>query len=117
VDDAAFIQALERGTLPKEQMDHRAHIRLAMILRDSPARAAGILRSYTAMVGQAARYNETLTLFWMKLVALQRGSLDELMRSPLADPSLPSRHYSDELLWSDEARARWVEPDLRPLPS
>ena len=116
MDDAAFLRALERGTFPKEEMDHRAHLRLALLLRDEPTRAAEILRHYAARVGQAARYNETLTLFWMRAAAHQGGTVEEAMRSPLADQDLPLRHYSEELLWSDAARDGWVDPDLRPLP-
>lgn len=116
MDDAAFLRALQRGTFPKQEMDHRAHLRLALLLRGEPERAAEILRSYAASVGQAARYNETLTLFWMRAAAHHGGSVDDALRSPLADKDLPLRHYSEELLWSDAARAGWVEPDLRPLP-
>jgi hypothetical protein len=116
VDDTAFLRALQRGTYPKEEMNHRAHLRLALLLRDDPHRAAGILRVYATSVGQAARYNETLTLFWMRAAAHHGGTVDEAMSSPLADKDLPLRHYSEELLWSDAAREGWVEPDLRPLP-
>ena len=44
-------------------------------------------------------------------------TLDALMRTPLADATLPFRHYSAERLWSDEARSTFVEPDLHPLPT
>jgi hypothetical protein len=38
-------------------------------------------------------------------------------RAPhLLDKQLPFRHCSREAMFSSEARARWVEPDLRPLP-
>jgi hypothetical protein len=33
---------------------------------------------------------------------------------PLADPSLPERHWSN--LDTVESRTTWVEPDLIPLP-
>jgi hypothetical protein len=33
----------------------------------------------------------------------------------LADKELPLQYYSRERLFSDEARAAWVEPDRQPL--
>jgi hypothetical protein len=64
-------------------------------------------------------YHETLTVFWMKTV-------DEFSRStngmPLHekanslietfDKDYPLKFYSREYLFSDEARARFVEPDV-----
>jgi hypothetical protein len=64
-------------------------------------------------------YHETLTVFWMKTV-------DEFSRSrngmPLHekannlieafDKDYPLNFYTREYLFSDEARARFVEPDL-----
>ena len=64
-------------------------------------------------------YHETLTVFWMKTV-------DEFSRNtngvPLHekanklveeyDKDYPLKFYSREYLFSDEARARFVEPDL-----
>jgi hypothetical protein len=34
----------------------------------------------------------------------------------LADKDLPLQYYSRERLFSEAARASWLEPDLRPLP-
>ena len=68
------------------------------------------------------KYNETLTVFWLEMVALElkkvpvSTSLVEKCESVIAGLSngkLALEFYSGELLWSDEARARFVEPDLR----
>jgi hypothetical protein len=114
--DAEFIAALESGTLPKDLMDHAAHLRLALIFRGQPERAREVLLRYIERVGAQVKYNETLTWFWLKAVNAHEGNLRELLQSQLADTNLPMRHWSPELLWSDAARSRWVEPDLRPLP-
>ena len=114
--DADFIAALESGTLPKPLMDHAAHLRLALIFRGAPERAREVLLKYIERVGAQVKYNETLTWFWLKAVNAHEGNLRELLQSQLADTNLPMRHWSPELLWSDAARAGWVEPDLRPLP-
>ncbi len=117
MDDAAFLKALERGTYPKEEMNHRAHLRLALLCRDEPQRARDLLQRFAIGAGQAIKYNETLTQVWLRLVAAHaETTVDALMKTPLADANLPLRHYSHERLWSDEARERFIEPDLHPLP-
>ncbi|MCA1828485.1 MAG: hypothetical protein ABR567_09785 [Myxococcales bacterium] len=115
--DAEFLQALERGTFPRDLMDHRAHLRLALLFRDNPQGARDLLVKYVQHIGGMVRYNETLTQFWLRAVRLhEEDTVDALMRTPLSDTNLPFRHYSPERLWSDEARAQFIEPDLRPLP-
>src|SRR4051794_30333931 len=116
MDDAAFIEALESGTLPSHEMNHAAHLRLALIFRGEPERAREVLLRYIERVGAQVKYNETLTWFWLRAVNAHEGNLRELLQSQLADTNLPMRHWSPELLWSDAARSGWVEPDLRPLP-
>ena len=116
MDDAAFIDALESGTLPGEQMNHAAHLRLALLFRGRPEKAREVLLKYVGRVGALVKYNETLTWFWLRAVNAHEGDLRALLKTQLADTNLPLRHWSPGLLWSDAARAQWVEPDLRPLP-
>ena len=117
MNDAAFLQALADGTFPRDLMDHRAHLRLALLFRENPQGARDLLLAYVTRIGGLVKYNETLTQFWLRAVALHpENSVESLMKTPLADVNLPLRHYSPELLWSDDARTRFVEPDLRPLP-
>jgi len=118
MDDAAFLKALEEGTFPRDAMDHRAHLRLVLLHRDDPQRARDLLLAYITRIGGLVRYNETLTQVWLRLVAAHgEETVDALMRTPLADSNLPFRHYSPERLWSDEARTKFLEPDLQPLPA
>ena len=116
--DAEFLQALADGTFPRDLMDHRAHLRLALLFRENPQGARDLLLAYVTRIGGLVKYNETLTQFWLRAVALHASeeTVDALMNTPLSDVNLPFRHYSPERLWSDEARAKFVEPDLRPLP-
>ena len=116
--DAQFLEALETGTFPRDLMDHRAHLRLALLVRGDPQGARDRLVKYVQRIGGMVRYNETLTQFWLHAVAAHSSekTVDALMRTPLSDTNLPFRHYSPGRLWSDEARARFIEPDLRPLP-
>ena len=70
------------------------------------------------------KYNETVTLLWLKLT---RKFLDEADTSrsfvettnrlieALGDSRLVGDYYSKELLNSPEAKHSWIEPDLKPL--
>jgi hypothetical protein len=64
-------------------------------------------------------YHETLTVFWMRAVddfrkskngASMLGICNELTEN--FDKNYPLRFYSRELLFSDKARAVFVEADL-----
>src|SRR3954465_14332653 len=102
MDDAAFLKALERGTFPKEEMNHRAHLRLALLCRDDPQHARDLLQLHAVRAGQAVKFNETLTQVWIRLVAAhpEKTTVEALMKTPLGDANLPLRHYSHERLWS-----------------
>ena len=67
-------------------------------------------------------YHETLTVFWMRAVdefarSTNGTSLHEKANSLIEtfDKDYPLRFYSREFLFSDEARARFVEPDIVPV--
>jgi hypothetical protein len=69
-------------------------------------------------------YHETITLFWLRVVACFVAEREQLTLPELAnaliehcvDKNLIGRHYSADLLASAKAKAEWVEPDLHPLP-
>jgi hypothetical protein len=106
MDDAEFLAAIESCTLPPSELNHRAHLRLARL---AGPRTPELIKRYAAAIGATGKYNETVTQFWMR--AVQHHGPDELL-----DKDLPLKHWSRELLWSDQARAAWVDPDIRPLP-
>jgi hypothetical protein len=67
-------------------------------------------------------YHETLTIFWMRTVEgflakiKVKGSLAEMVNELVetcGDSGLPLKFYSRELLFSPEARAKYIEPDLK----
>jgi hypothetical protein len=69
-------------------------------------------------------YHETITLFWLMAVrefaatADSVESLSELANRLVStyEKSFIAQYYSEELLASPEAKARWVPCDLKPLP-
>jgi hypothetical protein len=127
--DAEFLRAFDAGEVPGDAFGHRAHLRLAwaLIERDGVAAAApGIerrLRRLAAAHGMPERYNSTLTLFWVRLIAHGAAARPVATFAELAaaepwllDTGLVRRHDSQELLASEPARAAWVDPDLIAMP-
>jgi hypothetical protein len=128
--DAEFLRAFDAGRLPEDGFGHREHLRLAWILIGRlglPAATPEIerrLRHLAEAHGMPERYNRTLTLFWVRLVAhvaarSPAASFADFLAAEgwLMNPGLARRHYSQELLSSDRARARWVAPDLIAMPA
>lgn len=130
MDDAALLEALESGTLPKDALKHREHVRMAWLYlrRDGgeagAGRIVGAIRRFAARHGVSGLYHETLTRVWIRLVAdaLARGpegeSFDGFLGAhpELADKDRPYAFYSRERLESQEAREGLIEPDRAPLP-
>ena len=83
------------------------------------------IRRFAAAHGQAEKYHETLTGFWVRVVGhcvRARPDIAEvgdfLAAFPqLLDKDLPYRHWRRVTMGSSAARARWVEPDLLALPA
>lgn len=108
---------------------HREHLHLAwsFVQRDGAESAqehvADFIRHVAERHGDTAKFNETITRFWVRAVGhactRTRGRDFEAVlaeHSHLLDSALPFRHWSREVLLSPDARVAWVEPDLRPLP-
>lgn len=81
------------------------------------------LRKLSALDGDG-RYNETLTLFWLRAVAaflrdaesgLTLRVLRERLVARFANARAVFDYYSTELLNTHEAKTSWVEPDLKPF--
>lgn len=127
--DEAFARAFESGSVTPAQFDHRAHVRVAWVyLREAGSpdealtRMRDAIRRFAAAAGATQKYHETMTVLWMRLLedVRARGATGELADVLLAHPGLadtdvPLQYYSRERLFSDEARAAWVEPDRQPL--
>ena len=78
-----------------------------------------LLRAFEVDLSKEMPYHETLTIFWMRTVDDFRKTKNgrsavEICRALAEnyDKDYPLRFYSRELLFSDQARAAFVEPDL-----
>ena len=129
-----LLRRFEDCTLPREEWTHAAHLTVALwhlLQFDWPEAVARVRRGikrYNAAHGivetPTGGYHETLTLFWLRTVRAfldtERNEARALVHlaNELAathDKGLPFSFYTRERLFSPEARAGWVEPDLRPL--
>lgn len=129
--DREFRRAFEAGAFAPADFSHRQHVRLAYVyLVDSDVDLA-LERMRAALVCflshhgiPATKYHETLTRAWILAVhhfmhrTPEASSADDFIdRNPaLLDSRIMLTHYSAGLLFSDGARAQFVEPDLDPIP-
>lgn len=129
--DEEFVRAFVNDAIPHERFHHRDHLRLAWFLtrqlgsvEAARAISSGI-RRFAARHGHAAKYHETMTLFWVRIVGhlvQNRPDIADfemfLATFPmLLDKDLPYRHWRRETMGSATARSQWVEPDLCALPA
>ena len=122
-------------SLPKPRWTHRAHFAAALWLLarrpdlDLSRVMPGLIRTYNEATGVANTdtdgYHETITQASLRAAAAflrPRAHeplfvvLNTLMESPLGRPDWPLAYWTKARLFSVEARRRWVEPDIEPLP-
>jgi len=126
------LRRFEACELPPAEFNHGRHLTVALALLarlgDEGAAASrmrdGLARFISANGVEPRKYHETLTVFWVRRVgafAARAGrgrSLAELANGLVrecGDSRLVFDYYSRALVESDEARARWVEPDIKPF--
>jgi hypothetical protein len=130
LSDDAFLAALDRCELGAHEFPHRAHLRLAFLCVQRHGAAAAeehagnAIRRLATSHGHAAKYNDTLSRAWVRVVAhaMARHSgagFDALLAAhpQLLDKHILLAHYSRSTLFGPAARSGWVEPDLQPLPA
>ena len=83
-DDVDLARSLERCEVPNGGFAHAFHLRVAWVyLHESASldqavdRMAGTLRRFAVSVGQAEKYSESTTVFWMLQVAAARAVMPD----------------------------------------
>ena len=131
-----FLKAFEEGTYPIKQWTHESHIIMAAGYLSqlseeaaTPVIREGIKHFNLSQGGQntnTSGYHETLTIFWIRIVAAFLETLPETLSrldkvracankfGPLS--GLFRDYWSYDLLQSTEARKEWRAPDLKALP-
>ena len=130
-EDRRFRTEFEACRFPPAEFGHRAHVRLAYsyLAEHDTDTAHQLMRR--ALLGflqhhgiDISKYHETITRAWilavrhfMELSPDCESSDDFIEKNPLLlDSKIMMTHYSAEVLFSDEARAQFVEPNLSPIP-
>ena len=130
-EDLEFRNQMELCTFSPQDFNHRAHLRLAYVYltESSPDESVKKMRDtlhrfLTHNGVDPSHYHETITRAWILAVhhfmnkSGRSESADNLIDTnpEMLDKNIMLTHYSAELLFSDEARNEFVQPDLDPIP-
>lgn len=126
---ADVVRKFESCTYRPEEFTHARHLTVASWYLATYSAEEALLRMreglhrFLAHHGKKMGYHETITRFWLELLG------DAIRRSPdrplherlqevvnrFADKNVLFLYYTRELVMSNEARERWVEPDLQSI--
>jgi hypothetical protein len=131
-----FCTRFTGATVPKSEWTHGAHLAVGLwhVHHYGPGEALGRLRTGIRRLNDVhgtpntdtSGYHETVTCAYVALLAeflaTAKGSslaerYEELLASRLAAGDVLLAYYSRERLFSAQARASWVEPDVAALPA
>ncbi len=122
------VRAFETCETGKDDFKHPDHLAVAVWYLETMEREAALDRMRSSLMRfldhhevDRKQYNETITVFWIEMVARQLNGMGPEIA--LVDKcndvvetmsnKLMLEYYSPERLWSDEARMTFVSPDLR----
>jgi hypothetical protein len=134
MDDSELLRRFETQAIPHAEWRHRDHLKVAYLYltrHDFDTAATRMREGIQALNAShggedslAVGYHETLTIAWLTVVAAMiaeygpGASADEFLDSQpqLCQKNLLRMFYSRDRIMTPEAKARFVEPDLAPLP-
>ena len=127
-----IIRSFENGTISRENWKHAEHLTVAyyyiehspLLIEATDKMRVGIfnlLKSFGVDLEKEMPYHETMTRFWMKVIfdfgKIKNGysvvETTNLILENFDDKDLPLKFYSRERLFSDAARSKFVEPDIK----
>ncbi|MEO8275029.1 MAG: hypothetical protein ABI639_02360 [Thermoanaerobaculia bacterium] len=128
--DRDFLLAFETCAIAPGDFSHEAHVRIGysyLVENDDEAaveKMRAALLHFLAHHGvPREKFHETLTRAWVLAVRhfMNRGataSADEFIAAnpELLDSRIMLTHYSASVLFSPDARAGFVAPDIQPIP-
>jgi hypothetical protein len=129
--DLIFRVDFESGKIQPCDFHHRDHLRLAYVyLCENDVQTAQQMMKNSIKTFLAnknigpGKYHETLTLAWVEAVChfMERCGVmhcfDEFARSDqrIFDQNIMLTHYSKDRLFSDAARASYLQPDIQEIP-
>lgn len=128
-DVLALVEKFEDGTISRDAWGHPEHLVVAFYyvshndFETALAKMRGgifnLLRAFGVDLSKEMPYHETMTVFWIRTVydfakSANGHSLESKIGEMIEkfDKNYPLKFYTRELLFSDEARERFVEGDL-----
>lgn len=132
----SLIERFEALKLPKVEWTHEAHLVVAIwyCSKFPFEEAVSLVRKYITRHNEAVctpnsdteGYHETITKFWLLIASdflknRDDESIEErcnaFIQADCGKSSFPLEFYSEERLFSVEARHNWMDPDLKEIPS
>ena len=130
MDDTELLTLFESQSISNEDWSHEYHIRIAAIYLLANGFEKALDKVKTGIkklnavnevpVSQFRGFHETLTVAWLKLVSSRLhnykvvNSLELIDKyQDLLNPRLLGEYYSDGKLMSDEAKIKFVQPDIK----
>lgn len=129
-DDKKFVAEFEALKIPPDDFKHQAHLRLAFLYVDwlgveaAVKRISAGIQAYAAHLEVSDLYNQTVTEALVRLIGIRREEkpTSNWQAFLAANPDLVEdakglllQYYTSERLFSDEARSKFLAPDLLPL--
>ncbi len=127
-----IVRSFENCTISREKWKHAEHLIVAFyyiknsssLVEATEKMRIGIfnlLKSFGVDLKKEMPYHETMTQFWMRIVFdfadFRNGysivETTNLILENFDDKDLPLKFYSRERLFSDAARSKFVEPDIK----
>ena len=120
------IEAFESGSIDADAFDHESHVYITWLylerysVSEAIARFTAAIKRLTESLGQANKYHETITWFFMLLIAERRslaGTCDWLQfrrcnEDVCASPGvILNQYYSRDVLASEQARQSFMLPN------
>jgi hypothetical protein len=129
-EDRDFRSAFENCIVSPSQFNHEAHVRLAYVYLVEGDVESAVPRMRESLLNflehhriPRAKFHETITRAWVLAVRhfMNRSPstcfADFIAQNKeLLDSKIMLTHYSASVLFSPDARASFVEPDLDPIP-
>jgi hypothetical protein len=122
------VEAFEAAEVDADNFDHEAHVYVGWLylerysLADAISRFTSALQRLTAKLGVANKYHETISWFFMIMIAERRQTGDSESwadfrrknKDLFCGRELLQRFYSEQCLLSSSARRSFVLPDRVP---
>lgn len=130
LNNQEFIDQIETVTINPELFTHEAHIRMAWLYlndfdKDTALRhICAAIKGIDAKYAGGTKYHHTITVVFARSIAIlmQQKPAKTWQEFITANAGLGiskkflAEYYSDEVLYSDEAKNQFVVPDKKPLP-